>query len=119
MIAVHKTLDQRKEAKRELARKLKESPHEIKLKFINIDNSTSGLDKSYHQMIVVFKNGRMQILPVGINTKSQLRTHLGIRMSKVIYFAILPMPGTKAHFMEINPYFKARTTFDLYSDEQV
>lgn len=111
-----KTREVKIELMKVLAEKIKASDIQFNLRFVEInDENLRALENTPHQIIVMFSNGRMQMLPKNITTRNQLRIYLGIRMSRVTHFSVLPIPGTGSHPRELKVFNKNLITLDVFN----
>ena len=64
-----------------------------------------------NQVLVVYKNGRFEILPTTIHGQV-IKDYLGVQFSRIKYWTVLPTPGHRLH-----PCKKCtgpRSAFDIY-----
>lgn len=73
------------------------------LKFLDIKKiHPKLLEDTNHQICVLYKNGKMEILPNRVFGDNQLREFLGVRYYLVTHWAVLPIAGTPEHIFHYN-----------------
>ncbi len=64
-----------------------------------------------NQLLVVYKAGRFEVLPVGVNGQV-IKDHLGIQFGRIRFWAALPTPSHRLHPIKNCP--GPRSEFDIY-----
>lgn len=80
---------------RRIRERFKRSETKIILSFLDVkDNPLHETQMISNQIIVIYRSGRFEVLPQGINGYC-MKDYLGVRYSRIKYWCVLPALGSK------------------------
>jgi hypothetical protein len=95
-----------------ISQAIKDSNSEFNLKFLDAKKHDITQTMSHrNQILVVYKNGRFEVLPTSINGQI-IKDYLGVQFTRIKMWAAFPTPGHTLH--PISSATGPRSAFDIY-----
>lgn len=96
-----------------LAQALRDGKNNINLTFLpQKDYNVLMTEELLNQVMVVYRNGRFEILPVGV-TGARVREYLGVWFSRIKCWTLLPIGGHEKNPVK-SPAYGVRSERDVY-----